>query len=215
LEEDLKLRKYLKKRLYQAGIARIEIERFAGRVKITIATAKPGIIIGRGGRGIDELKMDLEMYLKKPGMVTLNIQEIRAPELEAQLVAESVAQQIEKRIAYKRAMRQSLQRTMKMGARGMKITCSGRLAGSEMARIESYKDGKIPLHTIRADIDYGFAEALTTYGHIGIKVWLYKGDILDKSRPGAAPPEFGRREQRDRRDDRGGRRVRRVNAKEG
>ncbi|HEY3267357.1 MAG TPA: 30S ribosomal protein S3 [Armatimonadota bacterium] len=223
LEEDLRLRAYLKKKLYQSGIARIEIERFAGRLKVNIFTAKPGIIIGRGGRGIDDLKIDVERFVRRPGMVTLNVQEIRVPELEAQLVAESIAQQIEKRIAYKRAMRQSMQRTIKIGAKGMKITCSGRLAGSEMARVESYKEGKIPLHTIRADIDYGFAEALTTYGHIGIKVWIYKGDILDKQRAGGRP-ESGfdraargdRGPRRERVNERGERRrVRVVNAQEG
>jgi small subunit ribosomal protein S3 len=224
LEEDLHLRGWLKKKLYQAGIARIEIERFAGKVKVNIYTAKPGIIIGRGGKGIDDLRFDVEKLLNKPGLVTLNVQEIRIPELEAQLVAESIAQQIEKRIAYKRAMRQSLQRTMKIGAKGMKIICSGRLAGSEMARVECNKEGKIPLHTIRADIDYGFAEALTTYGHIGIKVWIYKGDILDKQRAGARPEsgfdraarERDRGPRRERVNERGERRrVRVVNAQEG
>lgn len=224
LEEDLRLRAFLKKKLYNAGIARVEIERFAGKVKITIHTAKPGIIIGRGGRGIDELRETVERFLNKPGLVTLNVQEIRAPELEAQLVAESIAQQIEKRIAYKRAMRQSMQRTIRMGAKGMKITCSGRLAGSEMARIQSDKEGKIPLHTLRADIDYGFAEALTTYGHIGIKVWIYKGDILDRNRTGGRPESGFDRQARGDRDrgprrervnERGERRrVRVVNAKE-
>jgi len=213
LEEDLHLRRYLKKKLYSAGIAKIEIERFAGRMKITIHTAKPGIIIGRGGRGIDELKMDIESFLGKPGMVTLNVHEIRTPELEAQLVAESIAQQIEKRIAFKRAMRQALQRTMKMGAKGMKVMSSGRLAGSEMARVEVYKDGKIPLHTLRADVDYGFAEAARTYGNIGIQVWVYKGEILDKARPGVTAADFGRRDTRGR-DDRGGRKRIRVNAQE-
>jgi small subunit ribosomal protein S3 len=223
LMEDLNLRAFLKKKLYNAGIARIEIERFAGKVKVNIHTAKPGIIIGRGGRGIDDLRETVERFLKKPGMVTLNVAEIRSAEMEAQLVAESIAQQIEKRIADKRAMRQSMQRTMKIGAKGMKITCSGRLAGSEMARVESYKEGKIPLHTIRADIDYGFAEALTTYGHIGIKVWIYKGDILDKNRAGARPvsgfDQAGRGDRgprRERVNERGEkRRVRVVNAKEG
>lgn len=224
LEEDLKLRAWLKKKLYQSGIARIEIERFAGKLKVNIYTAKPGIIIGRGGKGIDDLRYDVEVFVKRPGMVTLNVQEIRVPEMEAQLVAESIAQQIEKRIAYKRAMRQSMQRTMKIGAKGMKIICSGRLAGSEMARVECNKDGKIPLHTIRADIDYGFAEALTTYGHIGIKVWIYKGDILDKQRAGGRPEsgfdqagrDRDRGPRRERVNERGERRrVRVVNAQEG
>ncbi|HEY3413001.1 MAG TPA: 30S ribosomal protein S3 [Armatimonadota bacterium] len=224
LEEDLKLRGWLKSKLYQAGIARIEIERFAGKMKVNIHTAKPGIIIGRGGKGIDDLRADVERFINKPGMTTINVVEIRVPEMEAQLVAESIAQQIEKRIAYKRAMRQSMQRTMKIGAKGMKIICSGRLAGSEMARVECNKDGKIPLHTIRADIDYGFCEALTTYGHIGIKVWIYKGDILDKQRAGSRPEsgfdhagrDRDRGPRRERVNERGERRrVRVVNAQEG
>ena len=208
LEEDLKLRRYLKKKLYQAGVTRIEIERFAGKVKVTIHAAKPGLVIKRGGQGIDQLKMEVEQFIDKPGMVNLNIQEIRNPEVEAQLVAESIAQQIEKRIAYKRAMRQALQRSMKAGAKGIKMKCSGRLAGSEMARVENNKDGKIPLHTLRADIDYGFAEALTTYGHIGIKVWIYRGDILEKPKGTAPTAEFhqDRSPRGDRRDERTGRR---------
>jgi small subunit ribosomal protein S3 len=216
LEEDLDLRTYLKKRLYQAGVSRIEIERFAGRVKVNINAAKPGIIIGRGGRGIDELRVDVEKKLNKPGMVTINVQEVRVPELEAQLVAENIGQQIEKRIAYKRAIRQSLQRTMKMGAKGIKIQCSGRLAGSEMARVENAKEGKIPLHTIRADVDYGFHEAKTTYGHIGIKVWIYKGEILERPRAGALTSVLDRGRRRDRTEPRGDRRrVKVVNAPEG
>ena len=163
-------------RLSQAAISRIEIERAGNRVKATLFTAKPGIIIGRQGKGIDVLKNALENMTKKQVMV--NVQEIRHPDMDGQLVAESIAQQIEKRIAYKRAMRQAILRAMKLGVRGIRIMCSGRLAGAEMARKEQDRQGKIPLHTLRADIDYGFAEALTTYGHIGIKVWIYKGDVL-------------------------------------
>ncbi len=163
-------------RLSQAAISRIEIERAGNRVKATLYTAKPGIIIGRQGKGIDVLKNALEKMTKKQVMV--NVQEIRHPDMDGQLVAESIAQQIEKRIAYKRAMRQAILRAMKLGVRGIRIMCSGRLAGAEMARKEQDRQGKIPLHTLRADIDYGFAEALTTYGHIGIKVWIYKGDVL-------------------------------------
>ncbi|MCW3097122.1 MAG: ribosomal protein [Chthonomonadaceae bacterium] len=163
-------------RLSQAAISRIEIERAGNRVKATLFTAKPGIIIGRQGKGIDVLKNALEKMTKKQVMV--NVQEIRHPDMDGQLVAESIAQQIEKRIAYKRAMRQAILRAMKLGVRGIRIMCSGRLAGAEMARKEQDRQGKIPLHTLRADIDYGFAEALTTYGHIGIKVWIYKGDVL-------------------------------------
>ncbi len=163
-------------RLSQAAISRIEIERAGNRVKATLFTAKPGIIIGRQGKGIEVLKNALENMTKKQVMV--NVQEIRHPDMDGQLVAESIAQQIEKRIAYKRAMRQAILRAMKLGVRGIRIMCSGRLAGAEMARKEQDRQGSIPLHTLRADIDYGFAEALTTYGHIGIKVWIYKGDVL-------------------------------------
>lgn len=176
LVEDVQLRRYIKKKLYAAAISKIEIERAANRIKVTIHTARPGIIIGRGGKGVDELKADIEKIVGKQAHV--NVQEIRRPELEAQLVAESIASQLEKRVSHKRAMRQSIQRTMRMGAKGIKTLASGRLGGAEMARSESDKQGKIPLHTLRADIDYGFAEAATTYGNIGIKVWIYRGDIL-------------------------------------
>jgi len=176
LYEDYKIRRYVKKHLYAAAISRIEIERAGNRVKVTLHTAKPGIIIGRGGKGVDELKAALEKLTGK--QVHVSVQEIRHPDLDAQLVAESVAQQIEKRIAYKRAMRQAVVRAMKLGARGIRVVCSGRLAGAEMARREQDRQGKIPLQTLRADIDYGFAEAATTYGNIGVKVWIYKGDVL-------------------------------------
>lgn len=177
LLEDWKIRKLVKGTLNAAGVSRIEIERAANKVKITIFAAKPGIIIGRGGKGVDDLRMAIEK-LSQGKMVHVNVQEIRSPELDAQLVAESIAQQIEKRISYKRAMKQSVFRSMRMGAKGIRVRIAGRLGGAEMARVDGDKSGKVPLHTLRADIDYGFTEAKTTYGHIGIKVWIYKGDIL-------------------------------------
>jgi small subunit ribosomal protein S3 len=204
--EDANIRKMIKKRKGwdNAAIAKIEIERQANTVKVTLHTAKPGIIIGRGGAGVDMLKADLEKLTKK--LVHVNVQEIRHLETNAQLVAESISQQIEKRIGYKRAMRQAVTRAMKLGVRGIRCICSGRLGGSEMARREQDRQGKIPLQTLRADIDYGFDEALTQYGHIGIKVWIYKGDIL----PGArrvveAPTPRQERGDRDRDRGRGGR----------
>jgi small subunit ribosomal protein S3 len=181
IAEDAKIRSFIKKKLDQAAISKVEIERSPNRVKLILHTAKPGIIIGRGGRGVDELR-DIVTKLTGGKQVHVSVEEVRQPELDAQLVAESIAQQIEKRIAYKRAMKQSILRTMRMGAKGIKIRCAGRLAGSEMARVENDKQGRIPLHTLRADIDYGFAEAMTTYGHIGCKVWIYKGDILPGQR---------------------------------
>ncbi len=183
LIEDYRIRTFVKTRreLQNAAISRVEIERWPDKIQIVLHTAKPGIIIGRAGRGIDDLSAQLKKITKKRE-VYINVTEIRHPELDAQLVAESVGQQISKRIAYKRAMRQAVTRAMKLGAKGIRILCSGRLAGSEMARREGDRLGKIPLQTLRADIDYGFAEAPTTYGHIGIKVWLYKGDILPGQR---------------------------------
>lgn len=181
IAEDGKIREFVKKRLSQAAVSRIEIERAPNKVKVTLHTAKPGIIIGRGGRGVDELRDDMQK-LTGGKQVHVAVEEIRQPELDAQLVAEAIAQQIEKRIAYKRAIKQSITRTMRMGAKGIRIRCAGRLGGAEMARVESDKQGKIPLHTLRADIDYGFAEAMTTYGHIGCKVWIYKGDVLPGQR---------------------------------
>lgn len=176
LHEDLKIRKYVKEKLFAAGIARVEIERAANRVKVNISTAKPGIVIGRGGAEVENLRKALEKMTAKK--VNINIVEIKKPELEAQLVAESVAAALEKRIAFRRAMKQTVSRTMRMGAEGIKIMCSGRLGGAEIARTEWYVEGKVPLHTLRADIDYAFAEANTTYGKIGIKVWIYKGEVL-------------------------------------
>jgi small subunit ribosomal protein S3 len=194
LIEDLSLRKKIKKMMPGAAIARIEIERIANRVKITLHTGRPGMIIGKARRGVDDLIAELEKMLKRD--VSVDVVEIRHPELEAQLVAESVAQQIEKRVAYKRAMRQAMTRAMRMGGRGIKIQSKGRLGGAEMARIEVVKDGKVPLHTLRADIDYGFAEAATTYGNIGVKVWVYKGDILGTSRHGLPERIFQERAPR-------------------
>jgi len=178
LVEDFHIRAFIKnsKTLANASIARVEIERAANRVKVTLHTAKPGIIIGRGGKGVDDLRAVLEDKFKKSFQA--NVNEIRHPELDAQLVSESIAQQISKRVSYKRAMRQAVTRAMKLGAKGIRILSSGRLNGSEMARKEGDRLGKIPLHTLRADIDYGFSEAPTTYGNIGVKVWIYKGDIL-------------------------------------
>lgn len=185
LLEDWKIRKHVKRYLNAAGVSKCEIERAANKVKVTVFAAKPGIIIGRGGKGVDDLRMDIER-ISGGKMVHVNVQEIRSPELDAQLVAESIAQQIEKRISYKRAMKQSVFRTMRMGGKGIRVRIAGRLGGSEMARVDNDRAGRVPLHTLRAEIDYGFTEAKTTYGHIGIKVWIYKGDIL----PGAAPVEL-------------------------
>lgn len=180
LHEDLKIRRYIKKKLFAAGISSIEIERAANRVKISIHTAKPGIVIGRGGSEVEVLRKELEKMTGR--QVNLNIVEIKKPELDAQLVAENVAFQLERRVSFRRAMKQSVSRAMKMGAEGIKIMCSGRLGGAEMARTEWYSEGKVPLHTLRADIDYGFAEASTTYGKIGVKVWIYKGEVLPEAK---------------------------------
>lgn len=179
LLEDIKIRKAIKKQLYSAGISSIEIERpAANKIRVTVNAAKAGIIIGRQGKGVEEIKSMIEKICAVKTFVTVNVVEIRNPEMNAQLVAESIAQQIEKRISYKRAMKQAVKRAMNLSAKGIKIRCAGRLGGAEMARVEKENDGKVPLHTLRADIDYGFAEAATQYGHIGVKVWIYKGDIL-------------------------------------
>ena len=180
LYEDHQIRTYLRKRLAGAAISKVNIDRQADKLRVTLHTGKPGVIIGRGGRGVDDLRAEIERKFGK--QVNLVVQEIRQPDLDAQLVAEAIAQQIEKRVAPKRAIRQAMQRTTRMGARGVKILVSGRLGGAEMARKEGDKTGKIPLHTLRADIDYGFAEAGTTYGNIGIKVWVYRGEILPDQR---------------------------------
>jgi len=176
LHEDIKIRKELKKQLMTSGVSRIETERSKNRLKLTIHTAKPGMVIGRGGSGIEQIKDSLKKFTDKK--LDINISEIKQPDLDATLVAENIAAQLERRIAFRRAMKQSVGRTMRLGAKGIKIMCSGRLGGAEIARSESYREGSIPLHTLRADIDYGFAEANTTYGRIGIKVWIFKGEIL-------------------------------------
>lgn len=181
LHEDIKIRNFVKKRLSQAGVPKVEIERAANRVKVSVHAAKPGIVIGRGGAEVENLRKALEGLTGK--QVAVNIVEIKKPELDAQLVAENVAQQLEKRTSFRRAMKQTVGRTMRSGAQGIKISCSGRLAGAEIARTEWYNEGKVPLHTLRADIDYGFAEANTTYGKIGVKVWIYKGEVLPAKKP--------------------------------
>lgn len=183
LHEDIRIRDYIKEKLFHAGIARIEIERAAKRVKINIHTARPGIIIGRKGAEVDKLKAELEGMTKK--QVFVNIIEIRRAELDAQLVAENVALQLERRIAFRRAMKKAVTSAMRLGAKGIRITCSGRLGGAEMARTEWYREGRVPLHTLRADIDYGAAVARTTYGAIGVKVWIFRGEIMP--RPSAPP----------------------------
>jgi small subunit ribosomal protein S3 len=176
--EDHKVRKFIKKKLYHAGISRIEIERSAKRVRLRIFTARPGIVIGKKGSEIEQLKRDLESLVSQE--VSIDIQEVRKPEVDAQLMAENVALQIERRVAFRRAMKRGVSSAMRFGAQGVKIICSGRLGGAEMARTEWYKEGRVPLHTLRADIDYGFTEARTTYGLIGIKVFIFKGEILSK-----------------------------------
>lgn len=176
LHEDIKLRKYLTKKLKHAGIAKIEIERAAKKVKVIISTARPGVVIGKKGTGIDSLKADVQKLT--PNEVFLSIQEVRKPDMDAKLVAESIAMQLEKRISWRRALKKALAAGIKSGVRGIKIRVSGRLDGAEIARSEWYNEKSVPLHTLRADIDYGTAEALTTYGIIGMKVWIYKGDVL-------------------------------------
>ncbi len=178
--EDYKIRKFLKKRLYHAGISRVEIERSSKRVRLRVFTSRPGIVIGKKGAEIALLKKELEKIVSHE--VIIDIQEVRKPELDAQLVAENIALQIERRVAFRRAMKRGISSAMRFGAEGIKIICSGRLGGAEMARTEQYREGRIPLHTLRADIDYGFVEANTTYGIIGIKVFIFKGEILKKDK---------------------------------
>lgn len=180
LIEDYNLRKMLKEKLNLAGISHIDIERTAGKVSVTVHTAKPGIVIGKGGAGVEALKKQIEAFTGK--QVNLNILEIKSPDTNAQLVAENIAQQLEKRISFRRAMKQSLGRAMKAGAKGIKTSVSGRLGGADIARSEGYHEGSIPLQTLRANIDYGFCEAKTTYGRIGVKVWIYKGQVLPKAK---------------------------------
>lgn len=191
LIEDNKIRTFIKKKLYAAGISKIEIERAANRVKVSIYTAKPGVVIGRGGAGVEELRKEIEKLTGKS--IVLNVEEVKNPDVDAQIVAESIAEALERRVSFRRAMKQAIQRTMRAGALGIKTAVAGRLGGADMARTEGYSEGTIPLQTLRADIDYGFAEADTTYGKLGVKVWLYKGEIL---------PEFKeeRRRPRDNKD---------------
>ncbi|MFA7673554.1 MAG: 30S ribosomal protein S3 [Clostridia bacterium] len=180
LVEDNTIRKFIKKKLYIAGISRIEIDRAANKIKINILAAKPGLIIGKGGAGVEQIRADIEKLTTKN--VLVNITEISHLDMDAQLVAEGIAAQLEKRVSFRKAMKQAMQRTMKQGALGIKTMASGRLGGAEIARREQYHEGTIPLQTLRADIDYGFAEADTTYGKVGVKVWIYKGEILPKKK---------------------------------
>lgn len=212
LVEDNQIRKYIEKKLYAAGVARVLIERAAeNKVRVTVLVARPGMVIGKSGTGADELKAAIVKLTGKE--VELSIEEVRRAELDAKLTAESVAQALEKRISFRRAMKQAIQRTMKANAKGIKIVCAGRLGGAEIARSEKYSEGNVPLHTIRADIDYGFAEADTTYGKIGIKVWINHGEILDKGLVGAVREE--KREQREGGKRREGRRDRRDGDRRG
>ena len=206
LVEDYNIRTYLKKKLYAAGVSKIEIERASDRVKVIIYTAKPGVVIGRGGAEIEKLRAQLEKMLNK--QVYVNIVEVKQPDMDAQLVAEKIALDLENRISFRRAMKQSIGRTMRLGAKGIKTKVSGRLGGAEIARSESYHEGTIPLQTIRADIDYGFAEAHTTYGRIGVKVWIYKGEVL-KGDAAKAAAQREKVERKSRDNNRGGRDDRR------
>jgi small subunit ribosomal protein S3 len=190
LEADFKLREMLKERLNVAGISHIDIERSVGKLTVTLFTAKPGVVIGKGGAGVETLKKEIEKHAKMP--VSLNIMEIKNPETDAQLVAENIAQQLERRISFRRAMKQCIQRAMKAGAKGIKTAVSGRLGGADIARSEKYHEGSIPLQTLRANIDYGFAEAHTTYGRLGVKVWIYKGQVLPKNKKNPLRAEGGR-----------------------
>ena len=199
LVSDYQIRKYLKTELQKAGIPKIEIERDSHRVRVFVHCAKPGIVIGKGGSEIDKYKAKLEKMVGMP--VALNVVEVRNPDLNAQLVAENIASQLENRVAFRRAMKMAIRNTMRLGARGIKISCGGRLGGAEIAKTEHYHEGTIPLQTLRADIEYGFWEANTTYGKIGIKVWIYRGEVLNEVNRTAAAPRDNRRG--DRRDNRG------------
>jgi small subunit ribosomal protein S3 len=187
LQEDLRIRSYVKRRLIHAGVASVEIERKSNRVHVIINTARPGIVIGKKGAEIENLKKDLMRFTERE--VSITIQEIRRPETDAQLTAENVAMQLERRVAFRRAMKKTVLSSMKLGAKGIKIQVAGRLGGAEMARTEWYREGRVPLHTLRADIDYGFAQAQTTYGIIGVKVWIYKGEVLPSLQPQAMKGE--------------------------
>jgi small subunit ribosomal protein S3 len=199
LGEDIRVREYLKRKLAHASVAKITIERPAKNARITIHSARPGVVIGKKGEDIENLRGDLRRMMG--GEVGLNIEEIRKPEIDAQLIAESIAQQLEKRIMFRRAMKRAMQNAMRLGAQGIKVMSAGRLNGAEIARSEWYREGRVPLHTLRADIDYGFAEARTTYGKIGIKVWVFKGEVMaHNAEPAAAPapaaPEAPKRPRR-------------------
>ena len=198
LVSDYEIRKYLKEKLQGAGVPKFEIERDRARVRVFIHCAKPGMVIGRGGAEIEKLKVDLEKMVGRP--VIVNVVEIKNPDLNAQLVAESIAAQLEKRTSFRRAMKQAIGRTMRLGAKGVKISCGGRLGGAEIARTEHYHEGTIPLQTLRADIEYGFWEANTTYGKIGIKVWIYRGEVLAESNSARAERKPERQERRPRRE---------------
>lgn len=184
LHEDIKLREFIKKTLHHAGISKIDIERAANKVKVNVHTARPGIVIGKRGAGIEGVKKDLQKFTQNE--VFLNIVEVRKAETDAQLVSENIATQLERRIAFRRAMKKAVQTAMKFGAKGIRVSCSGRLGGAEMSRFEWYREGRVPLHTLRADIDFGYAIARTTYGTIGVKVWIFRGEVLPKSRAAGA-----------------------------
>jgi small subunit ribosomal protein S3 len=192
LHEDIRLREYVKKKLGQAGISKVEIERAANKVKVNVHTARPGIVIGKRGAGIESIKKELQAFTQNE--VFLNIVEVRKAETDAQLVAENITTQLERRIAFRRAMKKAIQTAQKFGAKGIRVACSGRLGGAEMARYEWYREGRVPLHTLRADIDYGFAEAKTTYGKIGCKVWIFRGEVLPET--SAADKKAGARPAR-------------------
>jgi small subunit ribosomal protein S3 len=215
LNEDLKVREYLKKRLKNASVGRVVIERPAKNARITIFSSRPGVVIGKKGEDIESLKVELQKRMGVP--VHVNIEEIRKPEIDAQLIADSIAQQLEKRIMFRRAMKRAMQNAMRLGAQGIKIMSSGRLNGIEIARTEWYREGRVPLHTLRADIDYAFSEAVTTYGIIGIKVWVYKGDRLAANEAPAAPPvpEIEKEERRPARKAPAGTRTARAKKADG
>ena len=191
LLEDIKVREFVKEKLFTAGISRVEIERSSNRMVVIIHTAKPGMVIGRAGSNIELLKKDIKKMTTSD--LDIKIQEVKQPDMDATLVAENIAAQLERRIAFRRAMKQSVTRTMRMGAKGIKVQVGGRLGGAEIARSEGYREGSIPLHTLRADIDYGTAEAHTTYGRIGVKVWIYKGEVLPTSKEPVVQPEGGKK----------------------
>ncbi len=212
LAEDNKVREYVKKKLYVAGVSKVLIERAAeNKIKVIVLTAKPGMVIGRSGDGIEVLKADIKKMTGKE--VEISIEEVRRAELDAQLTAESIAQALERRVSFRRAMKQAIGRTMKAGSKGIKVLCSGRLGGAEIARSEKYSEGNVPLHTLRADIDYGFAEADTTYGKIGVKVWINHGEVLDKGLKSAVREE--KRDKKDRRPRKDGERRDRRDRRDG